>query len=289
MLDPDISTIDAARLLHTDEPLDRATLDRRRFLQLIGMGVGAGLVSGGTGSPARLVRRCARSVGVGRRPAHRRRGHPRRDVHVRRQRRPQHRRPVERRQLLHAARRPGARPVADAADRPATTGSTRRSPRSSASGTTGRWRSSRASATRTPTSRTSRRWRTGWQAAVRRIPSTGWIGRWLDGYLGGEQELYAAAEVGSLAAAPPARERAARHRGAGRAARLRRELPSRSTSGSTRRCGRCIVGVRTLARGRSARHSSINSTWRRRCRRTTGRCRPARLEIVAPARDRRRG
>lgn len=28
------------------------------------------------------------------------------------------------------------------------------------------------------------------------IPSTGWLGRWLDGYLGGSKDLYAAAEVG---------------------------------------------------------------------------------------------
>jgi uncharacterized protein (DUF1501 family) len=50
MLDPDISTLDAARHLHTPEPTDRATLDRRRFLQMVGMGLGAGLVAGGTGS-----------------------------------------------------------------------------------------------------------------------------------------------------------------------------------------------------------------------------------------------
>ena len=50
MLDPDISTADASRLLHVDEPLDRATLDRRRFLQLVGMGLGAGLLTGGSGS-----------------------------------------------------------------------------------------------------------------------------------------------------------------------------------------------------------------------------------------------
>ncbi len=29
------------------------------------------------------------------------------------------------------------------------------------------------------------------------VPSTGWIGRWLDGYLGGTNDLYAAAEIGS--------------------------------------------------------------------------------------------
>lgn len=50
MLDPDISTADAARHLHVPEPVDRVTLDRRRFLQLVGMGMGAGLVAGGTGS-----------------------------------------------------------------------------------------------------------------------------------------------------------------------------------------------------------------------------------------------
>lgn len=49
MLDPDIATGDAVRLLHRDEA-DPHAIDRRRFLQLIGMGVGAGLVSGGTGT-----------------------------------------------------------------------------------------------------------------------------------------------------------------------------------------------------------------------------------------------
>jgi uncharacterized protein (DUF1501 family) len=49
MLDPDISTADALALLHVDED-DPLALDRRRFLQLIGMGVGAGLVTGGAGS-----------------------------------------------------------------------------------------------------------------------------------------------------------------------------------------------------------------------------------------------
>lgn len=49
MLDPDISTTDALALLHRAET-DPHTLDRRRFLQLVGMGVGAGLVSGGTGT-----------------------------------------------------------------------------------------------------------------------------------------------------------------------------------------------------------------------------------------------
>ncbi|MFP5489408.1 MAG: DUF1501 domain-containing protein [Acidimicrobiia bacterium] len=53
MLDPDISTADAVRLLHRSEPggaSDPHAMDRRRFLQLVGMGVGAGLVSGGAGS-----------------------------------------------------------------------------------------------------------------------------------------------------------------------------------------------------------------------------------------------
>ena len=49
MLDSDIST--AASLAHLRQPeTDAHALDRRRFLQLVGMGVGAGVVSGGTGS-----------------------------------------------------------------------------------------------------------------------------------------------------------------------------------------------------------------------------------------------
>ncbi|MGI9644467.1 MAG: twin-arginine translocation signal domain-containing protein, partial [Ilumatobacteraceae bacterium] len=45
MLDPDISTDAALRLLHQPET-DPLALDRRRFLQLVGMGLGAGLVAG---------------------------------------------------------------------------------------------------------------------------------------------------------------------------------------------------------------------------------------------------
>jgi len=48
MLDPDISTQDALRLL-TDPDNDPAGLDRRRFLQLMGWGVGAGAMMGGLG------------------------------------------------------------------------------------------------------------------------------------------------------------------------------------------------------------------------------------------------
>jgi uncharacterized protein (DUF1501 family) len=50
MLDADISTADALRHLSVDEPDDRLTIDRRRFLQLVGMGLGAGLVAGGSNS-----------------------------------------------------------------------------------------------------------------------------------------------------------------------------------------------------------------------------------------------
>jgi uncharacterized protein (DUF1501 family) len=49
MLDPDISTPEAMARLHVAES-DPHALDRRRFLQLVGMGAGAGLVSGGAGS-----------------------------------------------------------------------------------------------------------------------------------------------------------------------------------------------------------------------------------------------
>lgn len=48
MLDPDISTADALRLL-TAPDNDPAGLDRRRFLQLMGWGVGAGAMLGGLG------------------------------------------------------------------------------------------------------------------------------------------------------------------------------------------------------------------------------------------------
>ncbi len=54
MLDNDISTTEALAHLHAPEPidpdLDPHGMDRRRFLQLVGMGVGAGAVIGGSGS-----------------------------------------------------------------------------------------------------------------------------------------------------------------------------------------------------------------------------------------------
>ena len=49
MLDPDISTADALRHLTVAET-DPFAIDRRRFLQLIGMGVGAGLIASNGGS-----------------------------------------------------------------------------------------------------------------------------------------------------------------------------------------------------------------------------------------------
>ena len=49
MLDPDISTDQALALLHQRET-DAFVLDRRRFLRLIGMGLGAGLMAGSGGS-----------------------------------------------------------------------------------------------------------------------------------------------------------------------------------------------------------------------------------------------
>jgi uncharacterized protein (DUF1501 family) len=51
MLDPDVSTREALAHLTSCE-FDPHALDRRRFLQLVGMGAGAGLVSGGLGSLA---------------------------------------------------------------------------------------------------------------------------------------------------------------------------------------------------------------------------------------------
>jgi uncharacterized protein (DUF1501 family) len=49
MLDSDISTRDALVHLHNPET-DANAIDRRRFLQLVGAGAGAGLIGGGTGS-----------------------------------------------------------------------------------------------------------------------------------------------------------------------------------------------------------------------------------------------
>ena len=49
MLDPDISTADALRHLQVDDT-DPNAFDRRRFLQLVGLGVGAGALTGPTSS-----------------------------------------------------------------------------------------------------------------------------------------------------------------------------------------------------------------------------------------------
>ncbi len=46
MLDPDISTADALRHLSVPDAADPFALDRRRFLQMVGLGVGAGMVAG---------------------------------------------------------------------------------------------------------------------------------------------------------------------------------------------------------------------------------------------------
>ena len=49
MIDPDISTADALRLLTARDNIDAAGMDRRRFLQMMGWGVGAGALFGGLG------------------------------------------------------------------------------------------------------------------------------------------------------------------------------------------------------------------------------------------------
>lgn len=46
MLDPDISTADALRHLSLPASTDSFSLDRRRFLQMVGLGMGAGVVAG---------------------------------------------------------------------------------------------------------------------------------------------------------------------------------------------------------------------------------------------------
>lgn len=51
MLHSDISTADALAHLHTAEPNDAASLDRRRFLRLLGLGLGAGVAGSMVGSP----------------------------------------------------------------------------------------------------------------------------------------------------------------------------------------------------------------------------------------------
>ena len=53
----------------------------------------------------------------------------------------------------------------------------------------GRSRSSRASGTRTPTSRTSRRWPCGGAATPNSATGTGWLGRYLDGTVGFDDPL----------------------------------------------------------------------------------------------------
>ena len=107
-----------------------------------------------------------------------------------------------------------------------------------------------------------------WMAGqVGGIPSTGWVGRWLDGYLGGGRDLYAAAEVGHSVPLHLDRRRPTRHRGARLAARASAPGPTPTICARIRRSVPCRR--RPTGRGTppSARRSSTNSTWRRPCRR----------------------
>ena len=76
MIDPDISTADALRLLTVpaiDRPDDPLGMDRRRFLQMMGYGVGAGALMGGGVAALALLAASVVSIGfviwVGTRPS----------------------------------------------------------------------------------------------------------------------------------------------------------------------------------------------------------------------------
>ena len=131
---------------------DPHALDRRRFLQLVGLGVGAGALVGPDQLVARPLAAGSRPVGVGgrtRRPERRRAD---RDRHVRRQRRAEHRRAGRTTSCTTASiANLAIAPQHDPADRCRPPGSTPSSPCSSSSGTPASSRSSRASATPTPT------------------------------------------------------------------------------------------------------------------------------------------
>jgi uncharacterized protein (DUF1501 family) len=68
-IDPDISAKDALALLSVrDHPTDRLSFDRRKFLQMVGYGVGAGVVGGGLGealAPALLPSRLREAWATG--------------------------------------------------------------------------------------------------------------------------------------------------------------------------------------------------------------------------------
>ena len=96
------------------------------------------------------------------------------------------------------------------------------------------------------------------------IPSTGWLGRWLDGYLGGGRDLFAAAEVGYSV---PLHLIGANQRGTvvptskpafgtGTDSSDAADVPGDAEHALRQRTDRGMP--------RSARRSSINSTWRRR-------------------------
>ena len=257
MLDPDISTADALAHLHGPRTTPRARPPpvpptgrhggRRRRPRRAGQ------------LAARHRATRARPVGLGGRAARAQRRRADRARHVRRQRRAQHRRADQRPALLRPARRPRDQPDGHPADRRRTPGCTRNSPSSSASGTPANWRSSRASAIRTPTCshfNSMAKWMAGSPTG---IPTSGWLGRWLDGYLGGGKDLFAAAEIGHSVPLHLI----------GQAQRGTAVPAGRPSFGASTRSGyrKLYAGVRAWRRrparpgpGASARRWSINST-----------------------------
>ena len=207
MLDPDISTRDAApppAPARAARSRTRSTADA--FLQLVGMGVGAGLVAGRRG---RACSTSSRSVttpsawAAG--PVGSQRRHPRRHRHVRWQRRPEHGRAVQRRQLLHPARRARDRPAARRCRSPAT----RAAPGAHlAQGVLGPGQLAVVQGVGYPNPDLSHfnsmaYWMAGRPSARSRRPAGSGGGSTATS--AGAPDLYAAAEVGLLAAAPPRR------------------------------------------------------------------------------------
>ena len=86
------------------------------------------------------------------------------------------------------------------------------------------------------------------------IPTSGWLGRWLDGYLGGAKNLYAAAQIGQSVPLHLDRAKPTGHRSARRTAGLRCvdecQRPQHLRRVASPRCGR----PRDLARAGRRRH-----------------------------------
>ena len=117
------------------------------------------------------------------------------------------------------------------------------------------------------------------------IPSSGWVGRWLDGYLGGDRTCTPPPRSGTRSRSIWSGRVQRGTVGAGQPARLRRRHAAPATSRSINRCGRSRRLARPVARARRPGLRRPARPRRRRSRRTIRR-RACRRASRGPARGR---